>query len=480
MELETIIGLEIHAQLNTKSKLFGFSDNDSFGAPPNSRIDEIDLGLPGVLPVLNKSCVTKACHAALALGCTIQPYSKFDRKNYFYPDLPFGYQISQYDQPLALDGQVIIDNPPDKGKIGGSGSKTIGITRVHIENDAGKLTHTADQTLCDYNRSGAPLIEIVTEPDLRSADEARTLAREIQKILRYVNASNADMEKGMMRFDASISLRPKGDAKLYARAEIKNLNSFQSLYKALKYEQQRQTTLWEAGTPPTKETTMGWLDNEQKTHVLRDKESADDYRYFPEPDLPPLTFSEKEICDLQAALPELPRAKYQRYIDELKLSDQDALKLSENPELAKFFEDTTTLSKNPKKSANLILSVILSQTNWQDSPITPQFVADAIELLTTDKISSTGAKELLYAGMKTEKSAEALLQELGLEQSSNTGEMEAIVDQIIAENPNEVADFRAGNQRVMGHFMGQFMKATQGKGNPKIASTLFKELLNSE
>jgi aspartyl-tRNA(Asn)/glutamyl-tRNA(Gln) amidotransferase subunit B len=333
MELETVIGLEIHAQLNTKSKLFSRSDNDAFGANPNTRIDEVDLGLPGTLPVLNDSAVKKACSAAAALGGDIQRFSKFDRKQYFYPDLPFGYQISQFDQPLSLGGQVQVEV---EGEL-----KSFAITRVHIENDAGKLTHEGETTYCDYNRAGSPLIEIVTEPDLRTPMEAQALAKEIQKILRFVNASDADMEKGMMRFDASISLRPKGETKLYARTEIKNLNSFQSLVKSLKYEQKRQTDLWNAGTPQTQQTTAGWLDDKGETHVLRDKESAADYRFFPEPDLPPITFTEAEITKIKASIPELPLAKYLRYQAEFDLSQAEALKISEDKFLAEFFEITT-------------------------------------------------------------------------------------------------------------------------------------------
>jgi aspartyl-tRNA(Asn)/glutamyl-tRNA(Gln) amidotransferase subunit B len=326
MELEPIIGLEIHAQLSTKSKLWCGCDNDAFGATPNTRVCPVCMGFPGMLPVLNRQALKKSVRAAAALGCQIQEFSKFDRKNYFYPDLPLGFQISQYDQPISLKGKVFIDFD---GK-----HHSIGITRVHLENDAGKLIHTKDGTLCDYNRSGTPLIEIVTEPDLRSPEEAQIFAKEIQKILRTVDASDADMEKGMMRFDASISLRKKGTHSLHPRAEIKNLNSFASLGKALAYEIKRQTKLWGKGSPPEKETTVGWLDNEEKTHILRDKESAHDYRYFPEPDIPPVTFTQKQIKEIENSLPELPLVKFRRYQKEFHLTQPEALKLSEDMKLS--------------------------------------------------------------------------------------------------------------------------------------------------
>jgi aspartyl-tRNA(Asn)/glutamyl-tRNA(Gln) amidotransferase subunit B len=469
MELETVIGLEIHAQLNTKSKLFSRSDNDAFGANPNTRIDEVDLGLPGTLPVLNDSAVKKACSAAAALGGDIQRFSKFDRKQYFYPDLPFGYQISQFDQPLSLGGQVQVEV---EGEL-----KSFAITRVHIENDAGKLTHEGETTYCDYNRAGSPLIEIVTEPDLRTPMEAQALAKEIQKILRFVNASDADMEKGMMRFDASISLRPKGETKLYARTEIKNLNSFQSLVKSLKYEQKRQTDLWNAGTPQTQQTTAGWLDDKGETHVLRDKESAADYRFFPEPDLPPITFTEAEITKIKASIPELPLAKYLRYQAEFDLSQAEALKISEDKFLAEFFETTTNKSNDGKKSASLILSVVLAQNNWRDTYVTPALIADTIKLLQKDKISSSGAKDIIYAGMKKSASAIEIMKELDIEQSSDTGALDQWVDQVIAQNPDAAAEFKE-NPRVFSFLMGQLMKMSRGQANPKMANTVLRDKLN--
>jgi len=474
MELEVIIGLEIHAQLNTQSKLFSSSDNSTFGAEPNARINEIDMGFPGTLPVLNQLALEKSIRAASALGGEIQEFSKFDRKNYFYPDLPFGYQISQYDKPLSLNGQVDIEINEN--------IKSVGITRVHIENDAGKLTHTDTATLCDYNRSGAPLIEIVTEPDLRSPEEAQMLAKEIQKILRYTNASDADMEKGMMRFDASISLRPKGDLKLYPRAEIKNLNSFTALFKALTYEYGQQKQAWEAGTPREKEQTLGWDDATSKTKILRDKESAHDYRYFPEPDLPPIVLTQKEIKNLSFS-EELPLAKYKRYQSELGLSAQEALKLTETKSLADFFETVAKDSKTPKKAAHLILSVLLADSDWQKTVMTTDKMTDILMLLSRGSLSATGAKDLVLAGMESDKSAQELMDELGLEQVSDTDSLEIWVEEVLAENPEAVAAVKTApdedrKSRLLGPLIGNIMKKSNGSANPKMVRELLLKKIN--
>jgi len=432
MELETIIGLEIHAQLNTKGKLFSRTDNDAFGAEPNTRVNEIDMGFPGMLPVLNASALRKAVRGAAALGCKIQEFSKFDRKNYFYPDLPMGYQISQYDQPISKNGKVEIEVNGEK--------RVIHITRVHLENDAGKLVHIADGTLCDYNRAGTPLVEIVTEPDIRTPEEAQILAKEVQKILRFVDASDADMEKGMMRFDASISLRPKGEKKLYPRAEIKNLNSFVSLFKALKYEIARQKKLWEEGKAPDKETTVGWLDDKEQTQILRDKESANDYRYFPEPDLPPVTFTVEEIEEIENSIPELPLAKYHRYRKEYKLNENDALKLSESAHLTEFFESTIKASGDVKKSANLILSVVLAHEDWHQSSLSSDQVAEVIKLVEKGSLSSSGGKQIITTIIEKSGTVKGLMKDLGLEQVSDTGELEKWVEDVLETGKDIILD----------------------------------------
>lgn len=470
MELETIIGLEIHAQLDTKTKLFCNCDNDAMGAQPNTRVCPVCMGFPGMLPVLNQDALAKGVRGAAGLGCAIQEFSKFDRKNYFYPDLPTGYQISQFDQPISLDGKVDIqmeDGTP----------RTIGITRVHLENDAGKLTHTSSGTLCDYNRAGTPLVEIVTEPDLRSPEEAAVLAKEIQKILRCLGTSTADMEKGMMRFDASISLRPKGDTKLYPRTEIKNLNSFNSLFKALKYELKNQRKAWEAGTPNTSETTVGWIDDQEVTKLLRDKESATDYRYFPEPDLPPITFSPKEIKEIEKSIPELPLAKYTRYIEKYKLTEQESLKLAETPVISTFFEAAADKFGNAKKTANLFMSVALADPHWHKSALTPTHLVDTLKLQEDGKISSSAAKEILQKIMETGQSAKELMNELGLEQKSDSGEIEAWVDEVITKNAQAVSDIQGGNEKPIQFLMGQVMKLSGGSANPGMVVKMLRSKL---
>lgn len=461
MELETIIGLEVHVQLNTKTKLFCNCDNDAFGAEPNTRVCPVCMAFPGMLPVLNKTAVDKSVRIALALGCEIKKFSKFDRKNYFYPDLPSGYQISQFDQPVSENGKIDIEV---EGKI-----HKIGITRAHIENDAGKLTHTASGTLCDYNRAGTPLLEIVTDPDLRSPEESQVFAKEIQKIVRCVGSSNADMEKGMMRFDASISLRPKGESKLYPRTEIKNLNSFSALQKALNYELRKQTKLWKNNDAPSGDTTVGWLEDEGRTHLLRDKESAMDYRYFPEPDLPPMTFTDEEIAAVKASLPELPLAKYYRYQKELGLTAQEALKLSETTGLSEFFEQSIKKSENARKAASLILGVVLADTNWKKTSITSKHIIETLALQKSGKISSSAAKEIITEAMGTGDSAKEIMETKGLEQKSDHGEIEKWVDEAIAENPEVVEDIKSGKKPKMIQFlMGQIMKKSKGSANPPL------------
>ncbi len=481
MELETVIGLEIHAQLSTKSKLWCSCDNDAFGVKPNSRICPVCTGFPGTLPVLNFQALQKALRAMAALQCEIQNFSKFDRKNYFYPDLPTGYQITQNDQPLALNGEIEILVPTkDKhGNVNKISAKKIKITRIHLENDAGKLTHSDQGTLVDFNRAGTPLIEIVTEPDLRSPLEARALAQEIQKILRLVGASDADMEKGMMRFDASVSLRPQGDKQLYPRAEIKNLNSFSALEKAIEYEISRQTKLWDSGQPPVQDSTRGWVDEQEKTKLLRAKESADDYRYFPEPDVPPLVFTNKEIEKISREVPELPTVRFWRYRKDYGLTDLDALKLSESRELSDFFDEVVRLSAAPQKSAKLIFSSLLSNNNWRKTQIKPVHFADVITLLEKGIISSSGAKQILEKAMETGESAEILMTELGLEQVSDSGDLENWIDEVMTKNPQVVADFKAGKEKVIGFLVGQVMKISRGKANPALVQKLFREKLNN-
>jgi aspartyl-tRNA(Asn)/glutamyl-tRNA(Gln) amidotransferase subunit B len=469
MELEVIIGLEIHAQLATASKLWCGCDNDAFGADPNTRICPVCCGFPGMLPVLNKEALRFAMRASVALGCEIQLFSKFDRKNYFYPDLPTGYQITQFDNPIALSGKVEI--------IHDGHHKKIGITRVHLENDAGKLIHEEKGTCIDFNRAGSPLIEIVTEPELRSPAEAKIFAQELQKIIRSVGASDADMEKGMMRFDASISLRPVGEKKLYPRSEIKNLNTFSGLEKALQFEIQRQTALWEKNERPEKETTRGFDESTGKTKLMRQKESADDYRYFPEPDIPPLRFTEKEVEELVGELPELPLEKYMRYKNELGLTEAEALRLSEEPLLSEFFETALVHSKHTRKIANLLLSVVLAHSNWKNTDIEPLHLAEIAQLLEDGKVSSTGGKQIIEALMESGGTVKDLLQSLGLEQVSDNGQLEEWVDTVLEENTSMVAEFHSGKEKVIGALIGQVMKKSGGSANPPVVQQILKERL---
>jgi aspartyl-tRNA(Asn)/glutamyl-tRNA(Gln) amidotransferase subunit B len=469
MKLEVVIGLEIHAQLSTASKLWCGCDNDAFGAEPNTRICPVCCGFPGMLPVLNKQALRLAVLAATALGCEVQEFSKFDRKNYFYPDLPTGFQISQYDQPLALSGKVEI--------IYDGHHRKVAITRVHLENDAGKLTHDEKGTLVDFNRAGSPLIEIVTEPELHSPEEAKLFAQELQKILRAVGASDADMEKGMMRFDASISLRPVGDKKLYPRSEIKNLNTFSGLARALEFEIDRQTKLWENGERPDRETTRGFDDSTGKTKLMRKKESADDYRYFPEPDVPPIRFTQDEISELVGELPELPLQKYMRYKNELELTEAESLRLSEEPALADFFETAIRNSKEPRKVANVLLSVVLATSNWKQTNITPQHLVDVVAFTADEKISSTAGKQILEEAMETGESVTELIEKLGLEQISNTSQIEEWIETVFVENTETVDQFLSGKEKVLGFLVGQVMKKSAGSANPQVVQDIMKEKL---
>jgi aspartyl-tRNA(Asn)/glutamyl-tRNA(Gln) amidotransferase subunit B len=473
MELEVIIGLEIHAQLSSQSKLFCACDNDAFGAKSNTRVCPICMGHPGTLPVLNQVALDKAIAGATALNCEIQDFCKFDRKNYFYPDLPFGYQISQFDQPLALKGNVTFYRESDDQEI------SVKINRVHVENDAGKLVHEGNNTFLDYNRSGTPLIEIVTEPDIHSSEDAQLFAKEVQKILRHAQASDVDMEKGMMRFDASISLRPIGEDKLFPRTEVKNLNSFSALAKAINFEVKRQKKLWKAGTPPNKETTVGWLDDKEATKLLRDKESANDYRYFPEPDIPPLTFSQENLEQFKADKIELPLQKFKRYRDEFKLTTQEALKLSEDALVADFFEEAGKGIDDKRKIANWILAEIIIKDDWRNSEITPQHLQDILALLQDNRISSTSAKEIIAQAFSTGKSVEEIAKENNLEQVSDDSAIEEWVDEVLKNNPKIVEDFKAGKEKVVGFLVGQVMQKSQGSANPPLVKAMMLKKLQS-
>jgi len=478
-ELEVIIGLEVHAQMNTNTKMFCGCDNDAFGKEPNTTVCPVCMGHPGTLPVPNAEAVSKAVKASLAIGCTIAPDCHFDRKHYFYPDLPFGYQISQYDFPLGKGGAVHYDlRDPSGRKLA---EKVCGITRLHMENDAGKLSHYGDTTLCDYNRAGTPLMEIVTEPDLRNADEAVAFAQELRRILISVNASEADMFKGMMRFDASISLREKGTEKLNPRSEIKNLNSFKALEKALQYEEKRLRDLWEeTGGPLKGNITVGWVDDAEKTRMLRDKEDAQDYRYFPEPDIPPLHFDAADVAAVKASLPALPRDQRETYV-QLGLEEAAALQLTDDNALRTIFDAVFQKTNDIKRTSGLVLTQLLGFLKAENKTITDgpdaARILELVEAIDAGTISGNAGKDVLATMIKTGKNASTIIEEGGMKQISDDGALGAIVDAAIAANQSSVEAYKGGKAAALGAIVGWIMKETKGQANPGKVNSLLQEKL---
>lgn len=474
-QYEIVIGLEIHCQVNSKTKMFCRCSNDSFNAAPNSNVCPVCMGYPGQLPVINKEAVKKGIIAGLALNCAIPEFSKFDRKNYFYPDSPKGYQITQYDEPVAENGFVIIETE--------QGEKRIGVTRLHLEDDAGKLTHTKRGTLCDFNRAGTPLMEIVSEPDIRSIEEASAYAREIQKIMRYVDSSDADMEKGMMRFDLNISLRPMGQTEFGTRVEVKNLNSFQALEKAAEYEIDRQTKELMAGNKLVQET-RGWNEASQKTLSQRTKEEANDYRYFPEPDLPPLIAEKAFVEELRAQfVGELPYEKRKRFSQEFKLSEDEVRTLTESREMADFFETANNISKNPKTTSAFITTILLKHLNEAEisisqSKVTAEHIGELVTLIDSGTISNNTAKTTVFEEMfQSGKTPSQIVDEKGLKQVSDTGLIEQLCQQAIAANPKAVEDFKSGNEKALGALVGFIMKESKGQANPGLVNDILKKLI---
>ncbi len=467
MELETVIGLEVHAQMSTKTKMFCSCDNDAWGKAPNTTVCPVCMGHPGTLPVVNRAAVEKAVRAAKALKCTVNRQSHFDRKNYFYPDLPAGYQISQYQFPIASNGEVTFD------------TKHCRILRLHMENDAGKLTHRGDASLCDYNRAGTPLMEIVTEPELTSPEDAVAFAQELRRILIAAGASEADMYKGMMRFDASISLRPKGDAKLYPRIEIKNLNSFKSLDRALSYQHKQLTKLWAEGKQPTGEITVGWLDEEERTVILRDKESAADYRYFPEPDIPPLALENGFVDSISETIGQLPSERKATYVA-LGLTEAEANLLVDQPKLQSMFDAINGDIKDAKRASSLILTQLSGflkahGKEWDNAPNIDDMLVLA-KAIDSGEISTNAGKEVLEAMVISGKAPDAIIKEKGLTQVSDEGAILAFVKQAIEANPESIEAYRGGKQSALGPLVGWVMKQSKGTANP----TMVSELLTRE
>ena len=479
-DLEVIIGLEVHAQMSTKTKMFCGCDNDAFGKAPNTTVCPICMGHPGTLPTPNAVAIEKAMKASLALKCTINKKNHFDRKHYFYPDLPMGFQISQYDFPLSSSGSVVYDIIDDSGKV--SDTKTCGITRLHMENDAGKLTHKGTTTLCDYNRAGTPLMEIVTEPDLRSEQEAVAFAQELRRILIAVNASEADMFKGMMRFDASISLREKGTKKLNPRSEIKNLNSFKALERALQYEERRLRKEWEDNNGPREgDITVGWQDDIGKTRLLREKETADDYRYFPEPDIPPLTFTQEEIEAVSSKLPKLPREQKEEYMT-MGIDEKQALQLIDQHELRMIFDAVYNTTKDAKRTSSLVLMQLLGFLNAEEKEVNDGPNAGAIlELISKiddGTISANAGKDVLQKMVETGKAATTIIEEEGMQQISDDGAIEAMVQSAIDANPKAIEDFKNGNEKALGAIVGWIMKESKGQADPAKVNQILKKLLS--
>jgi len=475
MEWETVIGLEVHAQLATKSKIFSAAAT-AYGAEPNTQACAIDLGMPGVLPVLNAEAVRMAVKFGLAIGAHVAPRSVFARKNYFYPDLPKGYQISQYDLPVVGNGQLNILVEGEE--------KTVGVTRAHLEEDAGKSLHEdfQGQSGIDLNRAGTPLLEIVSEPDMRSAKEAVAYLKKLHALVRYLEICDGNMQEGSFRCDANVSVRPKGQKEFGTRAEIKNLNSFRFVEKAIHFEVERQIELIENGGKVVQETRL-YDSVKDETRSMRSKEEANDYRYFPDPDLLPLEIHSGFIEEIRGSLPELPDAKRDRFKTQYGLSDYDAAVLTATREIADYFEAVTAATDGEAKlSANWVMGDLSAALNKagleiEQSPVGADRLAGLIRRITDDTISGKIAKQVFEALWETGETADEIIEKQGLKQITDTSAIEAIIDQIIADNPAQLAQYRAGKDKLFGFFVGQAMKATQGKANPAQLNDLLKSKL---
>ncbi|MBT3388264.1 MAG: Asp-tRNA(Asn)/Glu-tRNA(Gln) amidotransferase subunit GatB [Desulfobacula sp.] len=475
MQFEPVIGLEVHSQMKTRTKIFCTCSTE-FGKAPNANTCPVCTGMPGVLPVLNIEVVSFAIKSALAINCKIIRESRFDRKNYFYPDLPKGYQISQYAAPIAEHGYLDI-------KTEKTGKKRIGITRIHMEEDAGKLIHDPDRSksMVDLNRTGVPLIEIVSEPDLRTAEEAGAYLRKLHSILKYIDVCDGNMEQGSFRCDANISLRPIGQKEFGTRAELKNLNSFKNVEKAIRYEIERQAYVLDEGNKVIQETRL-WDPNKNKTSSMRGKEEAHDYRYFPDPDLVPLIVEQDWIDRVAKEMPELPDEKKDRFIKDYKIPEHDAQILISSIELANYFEDTARSLKDKKQAANWIMTNLLGMLNDKGisivaSPVSASSFSKLLKLIEDGKINATAAKSVFEEMISSSKSPEEIVREKGLEQVSDYSEIELMVAQVIDENPDEVAAYKGGKKKLFSFFMGQIMKKTRGKADPKIVTQLIKSKL---
>ncbi|MEW5803406.1 MAG: Asp-tRNA(Asn)/Glu-tRNA(Gln) amidotransferase subunit GatB [bacterium] len=478
MKYEAVIGLEVHAQLLTKSKIF-CGCSTAFGASPNSQVCPVCLGFPGVLPVLNRKVVEYAIKAALAMNCRINEWCRFDRKNYFYPDLPKAYQISQFAAPLAEHGYIEITDENDR-------VRKIGITRIHMEEDAGKLVHaegyvSANKSYVDFNRTGVPLIEIVSEPDIRSPQEAREYLQKLRSIVQYLGVCDGNMEEGSLRCDGNVSVRPVGAQGLGTKAEIKNLNSFRFLQKALEYEVQRQINLLEAGEKVVQETRL-WDTEQNRTVSMRSKEEAHDYRYFPEPDLVPLHIDHEWTEKIRSCLPELPEAKVERFVRDYQIPRYDAGVLSATQALADYYEACVALFPHPKVVSNWLMGDVLRELNSRNidiskSPVSPKALSDLLKMIEQGIINNKIAKPIFEEIFETGKPAEQIVREKGLIQISDEAELEKIIDHILTENPSVVEDWKKGKKQAMGFLVGQVMRATSGKANPALVNEILQRKL---
>ena len=469
---EPIIGLEIHAQLQTASKMFS-NDANQFGAGDNECVSPVSLGLPGALPVTNKKAISLSIKMGLALKCKIRKTSVFSRKNYFYPDLPKGYQISQFDKPLCEGGSLdfILDGQ----------RRSIGITRAHVEEDAGKSIHHGDFTLLNFNRAGVPLLEIVSEPEIRSSQEAAEYARTVRRILRYLDVCDGDLEKGSMRCDCNVSVRKKGEEGFRTRVELKNINSFRFIEKAIEYEIQRQVNQYNSGGEIFQETRL-YDPLKDKTFSMRKKEDSHDYRYFPDPDLLPLMVDDIWLKEIQQELPELPLERAIRFQSEYKLPEYDALLLTEEKDCAEYYESVAKASGNPKSSSNWIMSELMRELNESkkgiaESPVTSHHLADLIRLVDKKTISGKIAKVVFLDMWSTGKSPLEIVKEKGFVQITDESVISKIADKVIEGNPNQVEQYKSGKDKLFGFFVGQVMKVTKGQANPEAVNKILKEKL---
>ena len=475
MKYETVIGLEVHVQIKTKTKIF-CSCSTEFGSPPNENTCPICLGMPGVLPVLNKRFLESSMRACLATHCTIEPMNRFARKNYFYPDLPKGYQISQFELPLGTNGYININVDGTK--------KRIGLTRIHMEEDAGKLIHGENsgrpgKSYIDFNRTGVPLCEVVSEPDMRSAEEARAYLNELKSILEYTGVSDCNMEEGSLRCDANVSIRPVGQKEFGTRAELKNLNSFKFIQKAIEYEVDRQTKLLDQGDTVKQETRLYDADRNE-TFPMRSKEEAHDYRYFPDPDLVPIMIDEAWVEELRKTIPELPEQKRERFVKSYKIPEYDAGVLTSSKPLADYFEQCTALFPQPKTISNWMMGDLLRELkkdgrNIVDCPVSPSALVDLLKLIESGTISGNIAKGIFEEMYQTQKSAGSIVEEKGLKQITDSSAIEKIVAEVLQANPSQVEEFKGGKEKVLGFLVGQVMKASKGKANPAMVNKLLKK-----